>query len=523
VDALCSFGILKVLRKSTHQLLWFAAIFGALLLSILSCEREDDAVDVEALIAIHCGSCHLVPDPGELTRDRWEEFVLPRMGYFLGIYESPEERAELIEASTGGEIVEAAEVFPKKPLIDREDWQHIVNYYLDLAPEKIEVAPKQIPATAPFAAEFPEMYLSPPSTTLTQFSNDGGIFLGDAHTGQIFDCDNRMEPLSNGKVGEGAVGIEAIGGQLLITVMGQFSPTDAALGYIVALPEDRVGSAEIIIDQLQRPVHTAYGDLHGEGRTDIVVCEFGKWTGGLTLFHAMEDGSYERHRLLNTPGATRAYIQDMNSDGRSDIVALFAQGSEGIDIFYNKGNSEFSRVRVLRFPSTYGSSYFDLFDFNDDGNLDIIYTAGDNADFKPLMKPYHGVYVYLNDGDNRFEQAFFQHINGAYKAIPADFDSDGDIDIATISFFPDWELSPDEGFVYLENTGEGDFDFNLSTFKGVGQGRWITMDAADIDLDGDHDLVLGSLAFETTPDLGHVEKWSRNGIPFVVLRNLVEQ
>jgi hypothetical protein len=136
------------------------------------------------------------------------------------------------------------------------------------------------------------------------------------------------------------------------------------------------------------------------------------------------------------------------------------------------------------------------------------------------MKPYHGVYIFMNDGANNFEQEFFHHINGAYKAIPADFDNDGHVDIATISFFPDWKKSPDEGFILLRNTGRGEFSFTPYTFDGVDQGRWITMDAADYDSDGDMDLVLGSLAFEAIPDLGQVGRWRRNGIPFVVLENV---
>lgn len=137
------------------------------------------------------------------------------------------------------------------------------------------------------------------------------------------------------------------------------------------------------------------------------------------------------------------------------------------------------------------------------------------------MKPFHGVYVFTNDGDNQFEQAFFYHLNGAYGAIPRDFDLDGDIDIAAISFFPDWKNSPEEGFVYLEN--QGDYNYSASTFPAVNKGRWIVMDAADYDQDGDEDLVLGSLAFEVIPKMGLVEQWVRDGIPYILLENQTKQ
>ena len=74
-----------------------------------------------------------------------------------------------------------------------------------------------------------------------------------------------------------------------------------------------------------------------------------------------------------------------------------------------------------------------------------------------------------------------------------DFDLDGDLDIAAISYFPDYPApaGPEESFVYLEN--RGNFDFKASTVPEHADGRWITMDAGDLDGDGDADIVLGSL------------------------------
>jgi hypothetical protein len=203
-------------------------------------------------------------------------------------------------------------------------------------------------------------------------------------------------------------------------------------------------------------------------------------------------------------------------------MSLFAQGDEGIFLFHNEGGGEFREEQILQFPPTYGSTDFELADFNGDAALDIIYTAGDNADYRPVMKPYHGVRIYLNKGGYEFEQAYFFHMNGAYGATADDFDDDGDLDIAAISFFPDYARSPEESFVYLEN--KGDLTFEPSTFENSDMGRWLVLDSGDADGDGDPDLLLGSfsalqLGTSYVPE-ATAKQWTQEGPSTVLLENL---
>src|SRR5204863_4559545 len=140
---------------------------------------------------------------------------------------------------------------------------------------------------------------------------------------------------------------------------------------------------------------------------------------------------------------------------------------------------------------------FELDDFNNDGYKDILYTCGDNADYShTALKNYHGVYIFINDGKDNFTQQYFFPIHGCYKAIAKDFDNDGDLDIAAISFFPDEKNQPQEAFVYLENKGNSyfgnHFQFEPYSIKEFNAGKWLTMDAGDIDGDGDEDIVLGN-------------------------------
>jgi hypothetical protein len=185
-------------------------------------------------------------------------------------------------------------------------------------------------------------------------------------------------------------------------------------------------------------------------------------------------------------------------------------------LFTNKGKGVFDAQSILRFPPSYGSSYFEMNDFNKDGYADIIYTCGDNADYSPVLKPYHGIYIYLNDGKNNFTQKYFYPINGCYKAIANDFDNDGDLDIATISFFADYKNHPEEGFVYLENNG--DFNFSPFTLEAAKYGRWLTMDAGDFDGDGKTDIALGNFSL-MDPVFKAGINWKQQA-PFIILKNM---
>jgi hypothetical protein len=479
-------------------------------------EREEKPSG-EQLAAIYCGSCHLYPEPALLPKSTWEAHVLPRMGYMMGIYPNSNIRESLIEEGMGGVLVNKAKIFPEKPILEQQDWMAIVEFYLSAAPERLDMPNLELKENlASFEVRFPNYALSPPSTTLLQF-HENGLYLGDANSQRLYEFDAALNVTKAAKVKEGAVSIAKKSDALAITVMGSFSPTDAPSGFILQLPTNSKSSTKVLIDSLQRPVHTAYTDLNGDGLEDIVISEFAKWTGGLSWWAQGEQGEFKEHLLRNQPGAIKTAIQDFNGDGKPDILALFGQGNEGFWLYINEGGNQFKEQKVLQLESTMGSSSFRLIDYNGDGLKDILYTAGDNADYPPILKPYHGVYIYENKGDSQFEQAFFYPLAGAYGAIAEDFDLDGDLDIAAISFFPDFKNDPNGGFLYLEHIDK--WKMKAYHLPQSSLGRWIVMDSGDIDRDGDIDLAIGSLAFEVIPDNGELAGWVNNALPFLLLEN----
>jgi hypothetical protein len=76
-------------------------------------------------------------------------------------------------------------------------------------------------------------------------------------------------------------------------------------------------------------------------------------------------------------------------------------------------------------------------------------------------------------------------------------------------------MQPEESFIYLEN--EGNFNFQPYSFPDAKLGRWLTMDAGDIDGDGRTDLVLGNFSLGPSFVKSNVD-WKQSP-PFIVLKN----
>jgi hypothetical protein len=459
---------------------------------------------------VYCTSCHLLPNPKDLDKATWKSYILPRMGYMLGFRKQSD--STLMAFADFGEGVnisgKSANLRTKSPVIGPKDWQRLQDYIVGLAPEKLtERLPRIDRNIDLFKIQKVEMPFIRPATTLTAFVSPGHIISADANRGGILMHYNKdMEMYRYDSLGINIVHLQKQDNVYWLTHMGlTFDATDDPNGYISCYSEGELPIK--IIENLTRPVHVAYGDLSGNGGMELVVSEFGKWTGKLSWWKKI-DKNYERTNLIDRPGAIKSEIIDMDADGKNDVVSLFAQGDEAVYISYNQGDGVFLTKKVLNFPPTYGSTYFTIIDYNNDGYGDIIHTSGDNGDYPSIPKPYHGIRIFLNDGHNCFEEKIFIPLQGVYKVILNDFDLDGDLDFAAISYFPNFK---NEYFVFLENDGSGSF-----TRKGImdeNLGQWLTMDAFDYDSDGDVDLVLGSY------DWGQNSNNSGYIVPIIYLKN----
>ena len=189
-----------------------------------------------------------------------------------------------------------------------------------------------------------------------------------------------------------------------------------------------------------------------------------------------------------------------------------------------------------------------FFDADNDNDLDLYIASGGN-EYRAGAKEYQDR-LYLNDGEGKLSKALDRLpkiVTSAGVIAPADYDQDGDIDLLITGKHTPWEYPNPTSTILLENndgkfediTGKKardlikigmvndakwvDFDrdglldlalagewmpFTIlkndgEKFKNItaelglesSTGWWFSLDAADVDQDGDMDFVLGNLGW----------------------------
>ncbi len=287
-------------------------------------------------------------------------------------------------------------------------------------------------------------------------------------------------------------------------------------------------------------------------------------------------------KMLSQEGPTIA-IADVNNDQNEDVFIGGAKGQIA-RLYLHTGNGQlksaitFDVFREDRGLEDTASAFFDA---DGDGDQDLIVGSGGN---EPKDVDNYNNRLYLNDGQGNFSRAL-QKIpstqNNVSAIAPYDFDQDGDIDlfIASRSVPGIYGINPEH--LLLENDGNGNFtnitenrafklkdvgmvtsaswadidgdtkkdlvlvgDWTAPTvFKNSGRrlsplrtsldsitGWWNTVNAQDIDGDGDIDLILGNQGTNTaykagkdTPVKMYVNDFDNNGTIEQIVTRTVNQ
>jgi hypothetical protein len=307
---------------------------------------------------------------------------------------------------------------------------------------------------------------------------------------------------------------------ILLACLGSFYATDDRVGSVVWLRGSADGSFTPItlLEGVGRVADVQAADFQGNGKLDLVVAVFGWRETGEILY--LENRTTDWSQPVFVPrvlddrhGAIHVPVGDLNGDGRPDFVALISQEHETVVAFLNEGNGRFRKETIYTAPHpSFGSSGIQLIDLDGDGDLDVLLTNGDSLDAPYLLKPYHGVAWLENRGSFPFLHHRLLDLHGAMRAVAADVDGDGDLDIVVVTFLPA-EYFPQranlklDSVILLEQTAPGKFvRHSLETVRC----NHLTCALGDLDGDGKVDLVLGNF-IKGAPQADAIEIWKNLG------------
>jgi len=180
-------------------------------------------------------------------------------------------------------------------------------------------------------------------------------------------------------------------------------------------------------------------------------------------------------------------VGDVNNDGFDDVYIGGAYEQAGhLYLQDKKGRFKLSKFSDETFFEDTSAVFVDI---DNDKDLDLIVGSGGN--FKNART---GVRAYINDGKGLFgDYKIIAHVNANIATIkPYDFDSDGDIDlfVGSLSVPQIYGMNPES--MLLENNGNGTFkNVTITKARKIKNLGMIT-DASwqDMDSDGIKDLVI---------------------------------
>lgn len=468
---------------------------------------RDFSNDTIQLVNHFCGKCHGVPSPDLLDKNSWSRSVLPNMAARLGFKSNsynPIARLDMLEQT----LIQNAKVYAESPMVTAHDWQRIQTWYESHAPDSLIIP--QIKTTAQTLFDvipLGDRIQSPMVTLLNADTISKKIKVG-LENGIIYSYDLQFSVKDTFNLKTTPIDYYTDQENEYILCVGILYPSEQKLGSLIRLNKS---NPQVLVRDLHRPVHFLFTDFGHEHPGNVLISDFGYETGELISYKFSHQDLDPKPVIWSTlPGAVKTCRADVDGDGKQEMIALFSQGNEHVSVF----DDSMKENVILRFPPVHGSCDLDVADMNGDGHPDLILSNGDNADYTPVIKPYHGISIYLNRGHYEFQKSDFIAYPGVLHSVVEDFDLDGDEDILSTSYFPGDAMHRYPALILFESIHGS---YQAKTFKQGNFGKWMTVYKMDVDQDGDQDILLGSFLLNQFLLEGKREDWRKHGL--MLLKN----
>nr|WP_293304249.1 VCBS repeat-containing protein [Allomuricauda sp.] len=266
----------------------------------------------------------------------------------------------------------------------------------------------------------------------------------------------------------------------------------------IVWPDNRTQKLEnVAVNQVMTLDHAQASEMYTLPKKEITKSFLNELDSNGIATHE-EDGyndfDYEGliYQKLSQEGPSLA-VADINGDGNEDFYMGGAHGQPGT-LYLHTGNGKVRQKTIKAFEEDrdFEDVAAAFFDADGDNDLDLMVgSGGNNLDLQRTYRPR----LYLNDGKGNFTKSE-NELPSTFKNIstisPYDFDNDGDMDvfIGSRSVVGVYGLSPDH--LFLENMGDGTFAnvterlaYDLKDAGMVTDSKW-----ADMDGDGKDDLIV---------------------------------
>ena len=246
-------------------------------------------------------------------------------------------------------------------------------------------------------------------------------------------------------------------------------------------------------------------DFDGDGIADVLVYSI----QGFTLLHGKGDGSFQvlPQKTGYTPFYNPVFLApgDFNKDGKMDVAAFNDDGTVAILLNADDGSFPTQKRYVVGTPLSSGLYSPTMFatDFNDDGNLDLVFGNGHPDAVAPGPQ---STTVLFGNGDGTFQGAATATPVGLFPGVmtSADFNGDGRRDLVVAAETPTFG----SGLYMLLGQSGGGFQAPTQIALPSGAGFIVSLTTADLNGDGKADLIAVDSPYGAT---GHVYTWIGKG------------